>query len=435
MPIIVPDVIVEKGKGDAKRHRDKQKEAIKNNLPKIIAEESIITGKRGKIVKIPIRGIAIPTFRPGKKGDGIGAGQGDGNPDDIIGRKPGSKPGQAGNEPGEDWIDTYVPLEELIEMMLEDLGLPKLKEKETKNLLVELGFKLSGRDKTGIWPNMDKRATQKQGMRRFWFVLRALAQETGRPELTCFDAMKKTGGAFDDSLKILHDPNFVATAQTIEPFAVFASDDLRFLRIDPDIQEQSQAVIFAMMDVSGSMTTEKKYLARSMLFWLTEFLRKIYEKVEIRFIIHHSTAKIVEEEQFFQTGESGGTVSYTAFEIANSLIDTEYPTSQYNVYVWYCGDGDDFEPSRALEEIKKLFEKGINMFGYGEIDDTNISIKQNTVLMLAIKSYFQAIQIVEKDLEMWSVKNIPLLAMLIKKREHILPALKQFLKKDRWAHE
>ncbi len=445
MSIAIPDVIVEKGKGDAKRHRNKQKEIIKDNIPKIISEESIITGRRDKKVKVRIKSIEIPYFRPSKTGPGIGVGQGEGEPGDIIGRRPGTgQGGQSGsNEPGEDWIDSEVELAEIIEMMLEELGLPRLEEKEMKTLLTELGYKIAGRDKTGTWPLLDAQATQIEGMKRFWFILGALMEETELPQLTCYDALKKAEGDFGDALNLLQDPKFVPTtigdgeSEPIEPFAVFASDDLRFLQIEPNIQEQSQAVIIAMMDVSGSMDMEKKFRARSMLFWKTEFLRKIYQKVIIRFVIHHSTARIVEEEHFFETGESGGTISYTAFEIANSLVDTEYPTSQYNVYVWYFGDGDDWSAesaTRTVEEVKKLFAKGVNMIGYGEVDDGLINVKSNSILMKTFRNSFELQQITDNDLEMWSGKEIPFLAMAIRKREHIWPALKQFLKKDRWIH-
>ena len=130
MPITVPDIISEQGKSDAKRHREKQREVIRKNLPHIIANENIITGKRDKIIKIPIKSLEIPRFKPGETGDGIGIGQGEGEPGDIIGQRPGeSDSEQGGTEPGEELIETEIRLEELIEMMLEDLGLPKLEEK------------------------------------------------------------------------------------------------------------------------------------------------------------------------------------------------------------------------------------------------------------------------------------------------------------------
>ncbi len=87
-----------------------------------------------------------------------------------------------------------------------------------------------------------------------------------------------------------------------------------------------------MMDVSGSMGTMKKYLARSFYFWMTSFLRVIYKRVEIRFIAHTTEARLVDEYDFLHRGESGGTSCHSAYELATDLIDTEYPTSQWNVY-------------------------------------------------------------------------------------------------------
>ncbi|MEK7590309.1 MAG: DUF444 family protein, partial [Patescibacteria group bacterium] len=106
MAIINSDSVGERGKKDARRHREKQKETIKEHLPEIISEEAIITSKGKRIVKIPIRGIEIPTFRPAQNGEesyGIGQGNGDGD-------------GVAGDKPGIDYIETEVELEELIEM-------------------------------------------------------------------------------------------------------------------------------------------------------------------------------------------------------------------------------------------------------------------------------------------------------------------------------
>ncbi|OGD30630.1 hypothetical protein A2833_03445 [Candidatus Azambacteria bacterium RIFCSPHIGHO2_01_FULL_44_55] len=436
MPIFVPETISERGKADAKRHREKQREVIKKNLPEIIADESIITGKKGKIVKIPIKSIEIPYFKSGKGGKGVGVGQGDGKIDDVIGKKPGygSKPGQAGTQPGEDYIETEVEIEELIEMMLEDLGLPKLQEKETKQLIQELGWKIHGQTRSGPWVLLNRRATAKEGIKRFYFFLNQLVNQTGKDELTCFSALKKAKGVMIEALKILEDSGFICDEKKVEPFPVFSVEDLRFHKIEPDIRHLSKAVILAMMDVSGSMTTTKKYLARSMLFWLVAFLRKIYVEVEIRFIIHHTIARVVDEDNFFGTRESGGTYCYTAYEEAGSLIDAQYPTNQWNVYVWHFSDGEDFDIPRTVEEIKKLFSRDINMLGYGEIKPAGeYGFVGTSNLFSALNNNFAVHDIYDNGFRMMSGKNEPLFGAVIERKEHLLPALKGFLKKDRWA--
>jgi len=443
MPIFVPETVSEKGKDDAKRHREKHREAIKKNLPAIIADEAIITGKKGKIVRIPVKRLDIPYFKPAKKGKGMGIGQGPGKAGDIIGRKPGGAgpgQGQAGSEPGEDYIEAEFEIEELIELMVEDLGLPRLEEKEIKQFLVNLGYKIHGHAHVGPWVLLDRRATSREGIKRFWALLRQLERDTGKDELVCFDALRIAKGIMAEALAILSDPQFQPSAAEIKPFPIFASlDDLRFHKIKPDVHEQSRAVIFAMMDVSGSMGTMKKYLARSMLFWLVAILRKIYKEVEIRFIIHHTTARIVDEESFFKTTESGGTYCYTAYEIANQLIDTEYPTNQWNVYVWHFSDGEDFDPKQTVSEVRKLFAKNINMFGYGEVKpapEYNINIwSEGSDLWRVFKDAFDVRDTTDNGLKMLSGKKEPIFGVVIAEREHILPALKQFLAKDRWVDE
>ncbi|MFO7935084.1 MAG: DUF444 family protein, partial [Bacteroidales bacterium] len=92
-----------------------------------------------------------------------------------------------------------------------------------------------------------------------------------------------------------------------------------------------------------------KYLARSMLFWLVEFLKKVYNNVEIKFIVHTTEAEVVDEESFFKTASTGGTYCSSAFEKANYIIDTEYPTDMWNVYCVYMSDGEDWDPSKTIK--------------------------------------------------------------------------------------
>ncbi len=438
MPIIVSEPVTERGRKDARRHREKQREAIIGKLPEIIANESIITQRKGKIIKIPIRSIDLPHFRPKTGDESEGIGQGDGQPGDVIGHRPGqSKPGEPGQEPGVDYIETEVEIEEIIELMLEDLGLPKLEEKEVKELLVELGFKIGGIVRSGPWPLLDRKATAQEGMKRFWGFLEALKAETGLDELTCFNALKQAEGLLEKAIEILKQNKLVLKEAVITPFPIFEAGDLRYREIQQDTENQSNAVIIAMMDVSGSMSDMKKYLARAMLFWLVAFLGKLYKNVEIRFIIHHSTAKLVDEEDFFRTGESGGTNCYTAYELANGLIDTEYPTNRWNVYVWHFSDGEDFGPERTIEELEKTISKGVNMVGYGEVQpdaEPNLFQNNRSGLWQKFKNYFSLKEGLDNGLGIAEgKKELPLLCVRLVEREHILPALKAFLKKDRWV--
>jgi uncharacterized sporulation protein YeaH/YhbH (DUF444 family) len=144
-------------------------------------------------------------------------------------------------------------------------------------------------------------------------------------------------------------------------------DDLRFKQIEEEKEICSKAVVFALMDVSGSMTSDKKYLVKSLLFWMINFLRKQYESVDIRFIQHTDRALEVDEETFFYGGETGGTVAKSAFDKANYIIDTEYPLDEWNIYTVYCSDGEDWEPKEAVSGMEDMVNKKINMLSYVEI--------------------------------------------------------------------
>ena len=96
--------------------------------------------------------------------------------------------------------------------------------------------------------------------------------------------------------------------------------------------------------------------------------------MEIRFIVHHANARLVPEEEFFHTTESGGTRCSSAYELATSLIDSQYPTGAWNVYAFHSSDGEDWETKESMREARRLFGRGIRMFGYGEIHMNDVTI-------------------------------------------------------------
>lgn len=439
MPVRRGSEYKEKGKRDAKRHREKQKQVIKKEIKKIISESSIITRKKGKKVKIPIREIVIPDFRPGTRKDGgentrTGIGQGSGKKGDVIGRRPGSghDPGKPGDMPGEDYIESEVDIEEIIEMMLEDLGLPNLMEKDDKAKLEAItGYKISGITRSGPSILLEKRLTGKQGIGRFYAYLETLKEETGRNELTCYTALKEADGNLGEAFRLLEE-GFEAQYDEVEPFPILDRADMRYMNLKEEKTHHSNAVIFAMMDVSASMTTDKKYLARSMLFWINEFLKQIYENVEVRFIVHHARARLVDEDSFFKTGESGGTRCAEAYKLARSLIESHYPTHSWNVYMFHFSDGEDWDSDATILEVKKLIDDvKVNMLGYGEIrlDGRPFSsgLKKAFEKALNVKSEEKG------DLNIIAgKKDHPFLGIVIKDKDHILPAVQEFLKKERW---
>ena len=117
---------------------------------------------------------------------------------------------------------------------------------------------------------------------------------------------------------------------------------MRFKHIKKKKIKSSNAVIFFMMDTSGSMTKHKKFLARSFFFLLYHFIRKKYENTEIVFLSHSSEAKEVSEDDFFQRVSSGGTVISSVLEKFLEICNQRYHKDTWNIYAFHCSDGDNW---------------------------------------------------------------------------------------------
>ncbi len=428
-----------RGHTDAARHREKIKEAIKRNLPDIISDEAIITRSGDQIVRVPVRGIKSFRFIH-RHSDGAQGGFGSGESDEgkVVGTrpKPGSgQPGRAGEEPGEDYLETEIELAELVEMMLEDIGLPNLRQKEIQEAVVSKGWKYDSIEKHGIRPRLDKKRTIREAIKRVESLVQSLMLSSGMSEDECRAALENAQGDLGEALESLRakrDYPTLAVAQQRFPGSVpfhLDTSDLRFRTIVEDTEYQSNAVIIAMMDVSGSMGTMKKYLARSFYFWMTSFLKIIYKRVEIRFIAHTTEARLVDEYDFLHRGESGGTSCHSAYELATDLIDTEYPTSKWNVYPFHFSDGEDWDVDRTIRALEKMLDRGVANFGYGEIQTEHSS----SVLM---EAYRQKIGLEGDTFENLSYYRgargkSPVLGMIIRNKTDIYPALRIFLHSDK----
>ena len=355
--------------GDRLRHREKVHEAIRHNIADIIAEESIIGKDRDRIIKVPIRGVKEYRFVYGENAPGVGQGGPGTQPGQVIGK--GEESGgaqQAGDRPGVDYYETDVSLEELIDMMFEDLELPFLERKHLRQMEVEHLFRRKGYRRKGIRIRLDKRRTAISRVKRKKAVQRADA--------------------------------FALRPQRFP----FHKDDLTYRHTVTEIRRESNAVVVCIMDTSGSMDTMKRYLARSFFFLLYRFVCTKYQNVEIVFIAHHTEASEVSEDEFFHKGESGGTFISSGYRKALEIIDQRYHPSLWNVYVFHCSDGDNFESDNpaALQAAKEVAEVA-NLFGYGEIKPLGSGYYGSSMIQFFSQleaDNFQTVQIQRKE-DIW----------------------------------
>ena len=370
--------------GDRLRHRQKVRQAIRENIADIIAEESIIGKDRDRVIKVPIRGVKEYRFVYGDNAGGVAQGDGSSEPGQVVGRREGQgagPPDRAGDRPGVDYYETDVSLEDLIEIMFEDLELPDLERKRFRQLLASSISKRKGYRQVGIRARLDKRRTVRAKVKRQHSSKRLLPRENSGEEARF----------------------------------PFHERDLTYRHRVSDIKEESNAVVICIMDTSGSMDTMKKYLARSFFFLLFQFIRSKYQNVEIVFIAHHTEAKEVTEDEFFHKGESGGTFISSGYQRALDIIAARYHPSLWNVYAFHCSDGDNFDSDNAaaLRTAKELTEI-CNLFGYGEIKPLGSRYYESSMLNIFRRLDADNFQTV-----------------LIERKEDVWPSFKALLAKDR----
>jgi hypothetical protein len=421
-----------RGLRDAARHREKIKESIQKNIAEIISDTSIITRRKGQIIKIPIRGLKSYHFiYQQESSGGAGLGQGEGEEGSVIGRQPAQNgpPGQAGDQPGVDFLETEIDIDELIEMMLKDLGLPNLKKKAFAETAAPKGWKFDNIAKSGAPAHLHKKRTIKEAIRRNAAFIAELMRRTGRSEKDCEKALRAARGDLLRAQKMLLEQALPEASHASLPLF---SEDLRFRTLERDVEYQSNAVVLAMMDVSGSMGTVKKYLARSFFFWLVEFLRQTYGNVQTRFIAHTTEAKLVDEHEFFHKGESGGTFCYSAYDLAMRLVETEYNPAKWNIYPFHFSDGEDFEPARTAVSAKKLLQMGISMLGYGEIQADPYS-SSRLMRTLQQELNLERETFLMDDFELYTGRNpaVPFIGAVLRDKAHVYRTLIEFLRKEK----
>lgn len=380
---------------DKRRHRELVEDSIKKNLVDILSEESIIGQTKNKKIKIPIRGIKEYQFIYGKNTPNIGSGDGTEKRGDVIGKemegKTGGKQG-AGNEEGEDIYETEVTIEDIMEYAFKDLDLPNLNKKRFSEILAEGSRKKSGYQRRGIPPRLAKKRTVVEKLKRKQGMKRALAQ---------VEKNEKVKDGKTEQYKI-------ENGELVGRFP-FKEDDLRYYRVKPKERREYNAVILCIMDTSASMDQNKKYLARSFFFMIYHFVKMKYSSVEVVFIAHSTSAKVVTEEEFFHKVESGGTYISSGYRKAIEIIEEKYNSNIWNIYTFHVSDGDNWseDNEKAIKAALDLCDLS-NLFGYAEI--------MSYGYISAIKKRFSN-----------EVKRENFVTVAMKKREDMWEALKEML--------
>jgi uncharacterized protein len=312
---------------DLNRFRNIVKGRVRKDLKRYMANGEMI-GKQGdKFVSIPIPEINIPRLRYGKNETG-GVGQGEGEEGDAV---DGAGEGQAGDKAGDHVLEADITIEELAEILAEELALPRIEPKGKKHVT-------STRDRyTGI---------SKVGPKSLRHIRRTWKEALKRQIVT-------------------------GTYNAEKPVLIPEKEDMRFRTWKSKSEPQSAAAVIYVMDVSGSMGKEQKEIVRLEAFWIDTWLQHNYKQLATRFVIHDAAAKEVDRDTFFRTRESGGTLISSAYQLVDRMIEDEFPSDEWNIYVFQFSDGDNWSSTDTrlcLDLLKQRLLERVNLFCYGQVE-------------------------------------------------------------------
>jgi uncharacterized sporulation protein YeaH/YhbH (DUF444 family) len=353
-----------KNKSIANRERflRRVKHYIREAVSEAVRDRSIKDIQSTKRITIPKKDIGEPMFRhaPGGRREIVHPGNADYVKGDKIPRPPGGGEGsggggQASNEgEGQDDFVFELSREEFMQYFFDDLELPRLVK---THLMAVPSWKnqRAGWATEGTPNNIDVVRSLRSALSRRIALGAPLVNQLRELEAQ-LDELKDDPGDHRAEIKRLEDEihhlkGRIWRIPFIDPF------DLRYVNRVKQPTPSSQAVMFCLMDVSGSMDEQRKDLAKRFFILLYLFLTRNYEKIEVVFIRHHTRAEEVDEDTFFHATESGGTVVSSALELMKKIIDERYSPTEWNIYGAQASDGDNWTDDSP--KCHKLLENDI----------------------------------------------------------------------------
>jgi uncharacterized protein len=286
-----------RGARDWLRHDEKVRDSVREHLPQIIAGGDVIN-ENARTVRVPVRMLEHYHFRLRRTAESQGVGQGAAKPGDVLAdasADQGSREkGPGGQDQGEIQLLLEIKIDDIVDWLWEEMQLPNLKARIGPSQ--ETDWTREGWDRRGARSRLDRRRSFKELVKR-------RGQHAGPPG--------------------------------------FTDDDLRFRQLTRRRQPAIHAVVFFLLDVSGSMSDRDRKLAKTFFFWVVQGLRREYRSLETVFVAHTTEAWEFTEPEFFQVTGTGGTVASTGLSKVREIIDERYNPGRHNIYLFYASDGDN----------------------------------------------------------------------------------------------
>jgi hypothetical protein len=319
----------------------------------------------GGEISIPLEGLREPRFhREGGTRDLILPGNKKFLEGDILPRpnQGGGKPSEPGEGDGEDAFRFELSRDEFVDLFLDDLELPDLAKRKLAETESE-GLRRAGYTNSGSPANISIAKTMRLA------TARRLA--LGRPRSATIAKLESTLDGCDDEQRAELMLQIEALKSKAKRIPFIDPIDIRYRRFETTPKPIAQAVMFCLMDVSGSMSEHMKDLAKRFYMLLYVFLNRRYRYVEIVFIRHTDRAEEVDEQTFFHDPASGGTMVSSALQTMHEIIRARYRPADWNIYAAQASDGDNSYSDSELTGrlLTEMILPVTQFFAYLEVGD------------------------------------------------------------------
>ncbi|WP_423199209.1 MULTISPECIES: YeaH/YhbH family protein [unclassified Cupriavidus] len=330
-----------------KRYREQIRQAV----AKAVSGRKIMDIEQSGQVSIPVKDISEPIFHHGQGGrrEWIHPGNKKFVRGDSFDRQQqgsgggGSRASDSGE--GEDDFVFTLSREDFLNFFFEDMALPDLAKRHLAKITdvrkVRAGYSIDGTPS-----NLSILRTMRSSLGRRIALSSPYQKRLRELELEYNDLLEH-GDPFSEHAQALQEKMRHLRA-CVDRVPFIEKLDLRYNNRVLKKRPQAQAVMFCLMDVSGSMDESRKDLAKRFFMLLYLFLKRNYERIDVVFIRHHTVAKEVDEEDFFHSRESGGTVVSSALKLMVEVIHDRYPPGQWNIYCAQASDGDNWAGDSEL---------------------------------------------------------------------------------------
>ncbi|WP_066013958.1 YeaH/YhbH family protein [Endozoicomonas atrinae] len=379
MSIIIDRRLNGKNKSTVNRQRflERYKKHIKKAVSDAVNKRSITDVVSGSEVTIPTKDLSEPTFHHGQGGryKQVHPGNKEFVSGDRIkrpsgGSGSGSGKGKAGNSgEGMDEFSFQINHDEFLEHMFDNLELPNLVRKQLEDMtefkIRQAGYTTAGSpDRLNVVRSLRsahaRRIALSGGDRR---EIRALKKELREMEVSPDETDQQRVIELRERIKELN--------AKLKKLPFIDDFDLKYNNMVKVPSPSNKAVMFCVMDVSGSMTQDIKDMAKRFFILLYLFLQRNYKEIEVVFIRHHTAAKEVDEDDFFYSRETGGTIVSSALEMTRDVINKRYSPADWNIYVAQASDGDNWEGDSSVctKILTEQIMQKVQYYCYVEITD------------------------------------------------------------------